>query len=106
MDYWWSDLEYGFGGRDRDRTGDLIVANDALSQLSYSPTSSNVRNFSRVEEKIPTRGEFVVWRAGKEAEDLGRPSLPLTERWQKKERWHESQRYMGFVDRLEVYGWS
>ena len=45
----------GFGGRDRDRTGDLIVANDALSQLSYSPTSSDVRNFSRVEEKIPTR---------------------------------------------------
>jgi hypothetical protein len=29
-----------FGGRDRGRTGDLIVANDALSQLSYSPTSS------------------------------------------------------------------
>jgi integrase len=28
------------GGRDRGRTGDLIVANDALSQLSYSPTSS------------------------------------------------------------------
>jgi hypothetical protein len=25
------------GGRDRGRTGDLIVANDALSQLSYSP---------------------------------------------------------------------
>ena len=29
------------GGRDRDRTGDLLVANEALSQLSYSPTSSN-----------------------------------------------------------------
>lgn len=29
-----------FGGRDRDRTGDLLVANEALSQLSYSPTSS------------------------------------------------------------------
>ena len=29
------------GGRDRGRTGDLIVANDALSQLSYSPTSSD-----------------------------------------------------------------
>ena len=28
-----------FGGRDRDRTDGLIVANDALSQLSYSPTS-------------------------------------------------------------------
>jgi hypothetical protein len=26
-----------FGGAGRDRTGDLIVANDALSQLSYSP---------------------------------------------------------------------
>ena len=26
------------GGPGRDRTGDLIVANDALSQLSYSPT--------------------------------------------------------------------
>src|SRR5260221_11595470 len=34
------------GGRDRDRTGDLLVANEALSQLSYSPTSSN-QNFSR-----------------------------------------------------------
>jgi hypothetical protein len=26
-----------YGGAGRDRTGDLIVANDALSQLSYSP---------------------------------------------------------------------
>jgi hypothetical protein len=25
------------GGRDRDRTGNLIIANDALSQLSYAP---------------------------------------------------------------------
>ncbi len=31
------------GGRDRGRTGDLIVANDALSQLSYSPTSSDFK---------------------------------------------------------------
>ena len=28
-----------FGGGDRDRTGDLIVANDALSQLSYTPSN-------------------------------------------------------------------
>src|SRR5579884_4082280 len=28
----------GIGGASRDRTDDLIVANDALSQLSYSPT--------------------------------------------------------------------
>ena len=26
-----------FGGADRDRTGGLLVANQALSQLSYSP---------------------------------------------------------------------
>ena len=29
-----------FGGADRDRTGDLLVANQALSQLSYSPNAS------------------------------------------------------------------
>jgi hypothetical protein len=30
--------DWNFGGASRDRTDDLIVANDALSQLSYSPT--------------------------------------------------------------------
>jgi hypothetical protein len=29
------------GGAKRDRTADLLVANEALSQLSYSPTSGN-----------------------------------------------------------------
>ena len=28
------------GGADRDRTGGLLVANQALSQLSYSPNDS------------------------------------------------------------------
>lgn len=27
-----------FGGAERDRTAGLLVANEALSQLSYSPT--------------------------------------------------------------------
>src|SRR6185437_13726616 len=31
-----------FGGADRDRTGGLLVANQALSQLSYSPKPSFV----------------------------------------------------------------
>ena len=31
-----------FGGASRDRTDGLVVANDALSQLSYSPTWRNV----------------------------------------------------------------
>jgi hypothetical protein len=30
-----------FGGAERDRTADLLVANEALSQLSYSPTPQN-----------------------------------------------------------------
>ena len=32
------------GGPGRDRTGDLIVANDALSQLSYTPKISRYYN--------------------------------------------------------------
>jgi hypothetical protein len=32
------------GGASRDRTDDLIVANDALSQLSYSP-GTNIHDF-------------------------------------------------------------
>jgi hypothetical protein len=30
----------GIGGADRDRTGGLLVANQALSQLSYSPVTA------------------------------------------------------------------
>ena len=30
-------IELVIGGADRDRTGGLLVANQALSQLSYSP---------------------------------------------------------------------
>jgi len=30
-------IELNLGGADRDRTGGLLVANQALSQLSYSP---------------------------------------------------------------------
>ena len=32
-----ADFADRFGGADRDRTGGLLVANQALSQLSYSP---------------------------------------------------------------------
>ena len=35
------------GGADRDRTDDLLNANQALSQLSYSPISLRSRRFSR-----------------------------------------------------------
>ncbi len=33
------------GGAERDRTADLLVANEALSQLSYSPPPYLNRNF-------------------------------------------------------------
>jgi hypothetical protein len=33
------------GGADRDRTGGLLVANQALSQLSYSPLNPAIRHW-------------------------------------------------------------
>jgi hypothetical protein len=34
-----------FGGRDRDRTGDPLLAKQVLSQLSYTPTVHPLRTF-------------------------------------------------------------
>jgi hypothetical protein len=34
------------GGAKRDRTADLLVANEALSQLSYSPTMAGTTSIS------------------------------------------------------------
>jgi hypothetical protein len=55
-----------FGGPDRDRTGGLIVANDALSQLSYRPIidcGDNLKHFtserdSHKSEHTSTRVEY------------------------------------------------
>jgi hypothetical protein len=33
----------GLGGEEEDRTPDLVIANDALSQLSYPPDGLNFR---------------------------------------------------------------
>ena len=42
-----------FGGADRDRTGGLLVANQALSQLSYSPNREfQVARVSRFEPTV------------------------------------------------------
>ena len=55
-------LKNYFGGASRDRTDDLIVANDALSQLSYSPTKVGrtfliLRHFAnaRISGQMPNR---------------------------------------------------
>jgi hypothetical protein len=34
-----------FGGRDRDRTGDPLLAKQVLSQLSYTPTAGTFLDF-------------------------------------------------------------
>ena len=34
----------GLGGEEEDRTPDLVIANDALSQLSYPPNGMNFRS--------------------------------------------------------------
>jgi hypothetical protein len=49
------------GGRDRGRTGDLIVANDALSQLSYSPTSS-IASLAKDTSDSNTRNGAAFWK--------------------------------------------
>ena len=38
------------GGDRRNRTADLLIANQSLSQLSYAPMSSDSRN------------EYMVWK--------------------------------------------
>jgi hypothetical protein len=42
-------LEFAAGGADRARTGDPLVANQVLSQLSYSPSSSGLVGLSGFE---------------------------------------------------------
>jgi hypothetical protein len=53
------------GGASRDRTDDLIVANDALSQLSYSPMQDwmgfpdyFISDLTLVHDFAADRGEF------------------------------------------------
>ena len=53
-----------FGGDDRDRTGDLLVANEALSQLSYIPTDIRImtlHNWRREWDSNP-RSTFMLTR--------------------------------------------
>ena len=50
---------WGVGGAERDRTAGLLVANEALSQLSYSPTSDPlILPAGRVFRKEAAPGEW------------------------------------------------
>jgi hypothetical protein len=45
------------GGAERDRTAGLLVANEALSQLSYSPTTSlSYQRAANPQSRIPFIG--------------------------------------------------
>ena len=53
----------GLGGEEEDRTPDLVIANDALSQLSYPPTSHNFampRAFDRARYDLGGPG-LITW---------------------------------------------
>ena len=55
-----------FGGAERDRTAGLLVANEALSQLSYSPTTflvyQRIRKGERATRERLFRGKGVLDR--------------------------------------------
>ena len=58
-----------FGGRDRDRTCDLMLAKHALSQLSYTPTvvTTSILEYFSPFAKLPVRNVHrpqIVVRAG------------------------------------------
>jgi hypothetical protein len=42
MELWVEDAPIASGGEEEDRTPDLVIANDALSQLSYPPTGASL----------------------------------------------------------------
>src|SRR3989338_641019 len=63
-----------FGGADRDRTDDLVIANDALSQLSYCPSSE--QDFARNRGCVKHAARDVSARQGGAFLPLPRLSLP------------------------------
>jgi hypothetical protein len=64
------------GGADRDRTGGLLVANQALSQLSYSPLTRSLvsgrLSLARTCERLTTRDQRLILVG------LGRIELPTS----------------------------
>ena len=61
-------MEYVISGAERDRTADLLVANEALSQLSYSPTpqteGAHKRPHPHPATKVSLAGDWAWLQAG------------------------------------------
>ena len=66
-------LEF-FGGADRDRTGGLLVANQALSQLSYSPMTQ----LPAASSQLPVLLAADNWQLAAALVGLGRLELPTS----------------------------
>jgi hypothetical protein len=69
-------IRLSFGGADRDRTGGLLVANQALSQLSYSPLTTVASFQLSVTRKIYWKLAAGNWRLI--LVGLGRVELPTS----------------------------
>ena len=61
-----------FGGAERDRTAGLLVANEALSQLSYSP---NTFSFYQQSAKVPKCGLWIALASDKALDYSAEDSL-------------------------------
>src|SRR5216683_715885 len=66
-----------FGGREGIRTPGLLVANEALSQLSYSPTSSK-SILAKAQMLANTRSTACKHLGAQHLSRLGRDAAPLT----------------------------
>jgi hypothetical protein len=55
-------FSWNIGGADEDRTHDLVIANDALSQLSYRPKRAMIatRAFSWQDAELDQSGRAAV----------------------------------------------
>ena len=63
-----------FGGADRDRTGGLLVANQALSQLSYSPNAVSRLTLPGSEQAVEFRAAGLETQKTRDSKpDLGGP---------------------------------
>ena len=65
------------GGAERDRTAGLLVANEALSQLSYSPTTSQILPAITQSAKKPLVApglDFQTWDTTNPNTKLGKKS--------------------------------
>ena len=94
-----------FGGAGRDRTGDLLNANQALSQLSYSPLIHKISNRGRLDADRKTSSRPIKERFIElEKRETEAPNDPRTDHqvWTEKASAYLIQRLRPLSLRKEV----